>query len=188
MSVLLQPVATCSYAFVAHSHDPVTGSKDAVVVEAVPGMGEALVAAHPGRALRASIDRATGAATVVALPAKRGAVRAVGVGLMARSDSNGEDLEGFAGAGLYESIQVGAADAADAADSRRGDGGALAEPWPIASEPLVWEGGAAEAVAEAAGRALLLAEKAFGGPQDVEGCIEWPSGKVTLVQARPQLE
>jgi hypothetical protein len=45
------------------------------------------------------VDKATGAVSVLRLPSKRQALHLAEDSLIFRSDSNGEDLEGFAGAG-----------------------------------------------------------------------------------------
>ena len=49
-------------------------------------------------------------AEILSLPSKRVALLAAEGSFIARSDSNGEDQEGFAGAGLYDSIPVPAAE------------------------------------------------------------------------------
>ncbi|CAG9461027.1 unnamed protein product [Pedinophyceae sp. YPF-701] len=174
MSVLIQPIAPVAYAFVAHTADPVSGERGVVTAEVVPGMGESLVAAFPGRALR--FTTAGDGAEIKSLPAKRTKVVPPAAGaFMVRSDSNGEDLEGFAGAGLYASVMVGGGDS-------RGE-----TPWRITDEPLVWDGGLRSSITAEIVKVARAVEEAFGGvPQDVEGCVA-PDGSVTVVQARPQV-
>ena len=83
--------------------------------ELVLGLGETLVANYPGRALSFTVPRRRtsdgehlpGTPHVLAYPSKRVGVFTTGVGLMARSDSTGEDLLGFSGAGLYDSVLCG---------------------------------------------------------------------------------
>ena len=84
--------------------------------EMVLGMGEALAGNYPGRALSfverhwASEDsegELMGTPVVLAFPSKRVGVFASGGGVIARSDSTGEDLVGFSGAGLYDSVVCG---------------------------------------------------------------------------------
>lgn len=81
-----------------------------MVGEMVMGMGETLVGSHPGRALSFSCRGAEGAnpdIKVSGFPSKRLALLAPAGGtLIARSDANGEDLEDFAGAGLYDRCVV----------------------------------------------------------------------------------
>jgi alpha-glucan, water dikinase len=92
------------YAFVLHTADPLTGAAGQLHGEVVAGMGEALVGNFPGRALSFSTDGQGGSTSIIGLPSKREALLADGGSedgtplLIARSDSNGEDLEEFAGA------------------------------------------------------------------------------------------
>ena len=75
--------------------------------EVCVGLGEALVGNEPGSALSFTAAKTPGAVPIVkSLPSKPIAHRAPYTTMIARSDSNGEDLEGFAGAGLYDSVTV----------------------------------------------------------------------------------
>lgn len=87
-----------------HTANPITGKQGEIVGELVVGMGETLVGNKPGRALSftASSNGAQPDVSLQFLPSKR-----VGLfspsdtsNVIVRSDSNGEDLEAFAGAGL----------------------------------------------------------------------------------------
>ena len=107
MAVLCQPVVQSQYAFVLHTTNPQTGDEGEIYGEVVCGMGEALVGNFAGRALSfvarkddLSNPRVTG------FPSKANGLFTDAPTLIFRSDSNGEDLEGFAGAGLYDSIQM----------------------------------------------------------------------------------
>ena len=90
---------------------------------------------------------------------------------MARSDTNGEDLEGYAGAGLYDSIPVA--------------------PWQqqlvdYAAEPLMWNGAFRSQLLDGLVELGFAVEDAFGGqPQDIEGV--WVGGHLAVVQSRPQV-
>jgi alpha-glucan,water dikinase len=210
MSVLLQRVEPARYAFVAHTADPVSGERAATLGgggnggggggngsstnvvhgEMVVGMGEVLVSAAPGSAFRFEAEAPMGAAALagegagggavraLSLPSKRLAAWAAGAGagasaLIARSDANGEDLEAFAGAGLYDSVPVTAL---------------RYVPADYSGEPIVWESGARDALAQKVAKAAAAVEAAMGGgaPQDVEGVVD-AQGKVTVVQTRPQV-
>ncbi|KAL6770951.1 GWD2 [Auxenochlorella protothecoides x Auxenochlorella symbiontica] len=178
MAVLLQPIVPADYAFVLHSADPLTGQRGSVHGEVVLGMGEALVGNSAGRAL--AFSAAAGApgagaedAALLALPSKRLGLypdpsQAL---LIARSDSNGEDLEAYAGAGLYESVPLAPL---------------LPRTLDYAAEPLVWD---AAFRADLLHRLTSLAagvEAAFGGvPQDIEGVLS--GDRLYVVQARPQV-
>ncbi|KAI8469304.1 MAG: pyruvate phosphate dikinase, partial [Monoraphidium minutum] len=117
VSVLLQQVLPAHYAFVLHTASPLTGRRGEIFGELVSGLGESLVANHPGRPLSFS-DRPDGSATeLLTLPSKRTGLFLPGTApygespagappprrlLIARSDTSGEDMEGYAGAGLYD--------------------------------------------------------------------------------------
>eukprot|EP00897_Mesotaenium_endlicherianum_P008242 jgi/Mesen1/7446/ME000389S06789 len=165
MACLLQQVVGARYAFVLHTVHPVTKDRNTMLVEAVLGLGEVLVGNYPGRAFSFTVPKgasssSSGGGAVQSLPSKRLALYAIDGSLIARSDSNGEDLETFAGAGLYDSI--------------------LVEPATVkhneyVEEPLLWD----------ADLGLEVEAACNGVPQDIEGV--YADGKFTVVQARPQV-
>uniref|UniRef100_A0A2P2LZP5 alpha-glucan, water dikinase n=1 Tax=Rhizophora mucronata TaxID=61149 RepID=A0A2P2LZP5_RHIMU len=102
MAVLVQEVINADYAFVIHTTNPSSGDSSEIYAEVVRGLGETLVGAYPGRALsfickKNDLD----SPQILGYPSK-----AIGLfirrSIIFRSDSNGEDLEGYAGAGLYD--------------------------------------------------------------------------------------
>ena len=124
MAVLIQQVIAADYAFVIHTVNPITGRDDELYAEVVPGLGETLVGNYPGRALGVVCRKADLTPTLLSYPGK--SIGLYGSGVIFRSDSNGEDLERYAGAGLYDSY--------------------LAEPprhrlLDYSQEPLVWDPG-----------------------------------------------
>lgn len=172
MAVLVQPIVPADYAFVLHSADPLTGERGCIHGELVLGMGEALVGNAPGAALTFKA-KGTDAVEVLSLPGKR-----VGLYpdtslplLIARSDSNGEDLEKFAGAGLYESVPL------SPLSPRALD---------YSNEKLLWDQKFQSTLLR---RLTVLAagvEAAFGGqPQDIEGVAVGDA--LYVVQTRPQV-
>jgi alpha-glucan, water dikinase len=174
-------VVDAEYAFVLHTTNPVTGAKDEMMGEVVVGLGEALVGNHPGRALGFVVGKADGAAPAVArYPSKRaglflpaaGEGGAAGAGtLIFRSDSNGEDLEGFAGAGLYDSVM--AVPAAERAVD-------------YSEERLLFDDAFRADLLGKLAAAARAVEAAMGGvPQDIEGAVR--DGVVYIVQTRPQV-
>jgi len=179
MSVLVQELVPATYAFVLHTADPISGDRDAVHGELVLGMGEALVGNYPGRALsfvaKGTEEHGHADISIATYPSKVRALRC-SASLMARSDSNGEDLEDFAGAGLYSSVPVGGDYERTAAN--------------YAHEPLVWDDSMRNNVIQAlvdTGRAV---EAACGGtPQDIEGVVVVEGGvlSVSIVQTRAQV-
>jgi alpha-glucan,water dikinase len=140
-------------------------------------MGEVLVGNYPGRPL--AFERESGAAGValLAMPSKRQALLppASGTGggalLIARSDSNGEDLEEYAGAGLYSSVPLVALEEVAVR---------------YADEPLVWDAEFRAQLLEQVAALGMAVEGAFGSPQDVEGAVDG-EGRLFVVQSRPQV-
>jgi alpha-glucan,water dikinase len=103
MAVLVQRLVEAEYAFVIHTVNPSNDDKNYMYAEVVVGLGETLVGNFPGRALGFAMRKDLSAPPEIqSLPSK--SVALFGGGLIFRSDSNGEDLPGFAGAGLYDSI------------------------------------------------------------------------------------
>ena len=182
MSVLLQPMLPARYAFVLHTTHPLTHDANTLLGEVVCGLGEALVGAHPGRALAFTATHSGNVAStqLLTLPSKLTAFHigssgsgSSGGGLIARSDSNGEDLPGFAGAGLYDSVPVAPGPSADVARYE--------------TEALVWDAQHRESTLQAVAHAGWAARDALGGqPLDCEGVV-LHDGTVALVQARPQV-
>jgi len=170
MAVLVQKVVNSQYAFVVHTTNPVTGSKDEIMGEVVVGLGEALVGNYPGRAMGFVVNKATGEAKVTHLPSKHTGVFLNEDTLIFRSDSNGEDLEGFAGAGLYESVM------ATKAQER---------PVDYSEEPLFWDEAFRQSLIKKIADAAGAVETVMGSAQDVEGCIV--GDDVHVVQTRPQV-
>ena len=177
MSVLVQELVPATYAFVLQTADPISGDRDAVHGELVLGMGEALVGNYPGRALSfvAKGHNEESTISIATFPSKVRALRC-SASLMARSDSNGEDLEDVAGAGLYSSVPVGGDYERTAAN--------------YAHEPLVWDESMRNSVIQAlvdTGRAV---ESACGGAaQDIEGVVvvQGDEISVSVVQTRAQV-
>ncbi len=87
-----------------------------------------------------------------------------------RSDSNGEDLAGYAGAGLYDSVVSPA--------PRR-------EPLDYSDEPLIWNTEFRSDLLKAIARLGIAVEKTLGSPQDIEGAV--CKGEYFVVQSRPQV-
>jgi alpha-glucan, water dikinase len=168
MAVLIQEVVEAEYSFVIHTANPVTGDKNEIYAEVVRGLGEALVANYAGRALSFSCNKETGEFRLLSFPSK--SVGVFGGGLIFRSDSNGEDLAGYAGAGLYDSIM-------------------LPDPRKISlnyiEEPLFWDGRFRSDLLASISEIGREVEKAMGSPQDIEGACS--KNRYFVVQSRPQV-
>jgi alpha-glucan,water dikinase len=168
MAVLIQQVVESEYAFVVHSANPFSGDIKELYAEVVLGLGETLVGNYPGRALSFVTPKDVPKPRLLAFPGKSHGL--YGKGLIFRSDSNGEDLAGYAGAGLYDSV--------------------LLEPpcekgLDYSEERLVWDVNFRNELLTGITKIGALVEKAMGGvPQDIEGA--YAKGKFYVVQTRSQ--
>ena len=169
MAVLIQELIEAQYAFVIHTTNPINGDHNEVFAEIVLGLGETLVGNYPGRALSLIWDKRTGTQTLLSYPAK--SIGLYGSGLIFRSDSNGEDLTDYAGAGLYDSLL-------------------LHPPRKVlldySQEPLIWDVEFRKTLFGSIARLALEVEKAFGSAQDIEGVFV--NGQFYVVQSRPQVQ
>ena len=104
MAVLVQRVVPADYAFVIHTTNPTNSNDQEVYVEACIGLGEALVSDMPGQALSFSFHKKSKEVLVNSYPNKSLGLQSSG--FIFRSDSNSEDLPGFAGAGLFDSYTM----------------------------------------------------------------------------------
>ncbi|KAM7269112.1 hypothetical protein ACFE04_024609 [Oxalis oulophora] len=170
MAVLVQQIINADYAFVIHTTNPSSGDSSEIYAEVVKGLGETLVGAYPGRALSFITKKNNlSSPQVMGYPSKP-------IGLyicptmIFRSDSNGEDLEGYAGAGLYDSVPM------DEEEKVILD---------YTTDPLVVDGNFRQSILSSIARAGMEIEKLYGSPQDIEGVVK--DGKLFVVQTRPQM-
>ena len=170
MAVLVQEVVQADYAFVIHTTNPSTEDPTEIYAEVVKGLGETLVGAYSGRALSfVAKKNAIDSPKVMGYPSKR-----VGLfikqSIIFRSDSNGEDLEGYAGAGLYDSVPM------DHEEERVVD---------YSTDALSLDKEFQKKVLTMIAKAGDEIEKALGSAQDIEGVIK--NGELYVVQTRPQM-
>ncbi len=168
MAVLIQEVVPAEYAFVLHTANPLTGNRNELIAEVVMGMGETLVGNYSGRALGFLCDKSDLRPRILCYPSKK--VGIYGTGVIFRSDSNGEDLEDFAGAGLYDSYL------AQEPEHRLLDYG---------DEKLVWDAAYREQLLRRIARIGVEVERLLGAPQDIEGAVV--GDRFYIVQTRPQV-
>ncbi|XP_011655614.1 alpha-glucan water dikinase, chloroplastic isoform X2 [Cucumis sativus] len=170
MAVLVQEIINADYAFVIHTTNPSSGDSSEIYAEVVKGLGETLVGAYPGRALsfickKNDLDTPK----VLGYPSKP-----IGLfirrSIIFRSDSNGEDLEGYAGAGLYDSVPM------DEEEKVVLD---------YTTDPLIVDDNFRKSILSSIARAGNAIEELYGSPQDIEGVIR--DGEVYVVQTRPQM-
>uniref|UniRef100_A0A0G4HAY6 Uncharacterized protein n=1 Tax=Chromera velia CCMP2878 TaxID=1169474 RepID=A0A0G4HAY6_9ALVE len=174
MATLLMRLERAEQAFVLHTANPITGDKGEVWGEVVEGLGETLVGNERGRPLAFKGCKKTGSIEILSFPSKATAWKAPdgeGGSYMARSDSNGEDLEDFAGAGLYESVSSVKC---------------VQQPVDYSESRLTWDfEWRRKALSALLSLSLLVEEEEGGVSQDVEGCLV--NGEIVLLQARTQV-
>ncbi|KAL0421405.1 UNVERIFIED_CONTAM: Alpha-glucan water dikinase, chloroplastic [Sesamum latifolium] len=140
------------------------------IKKVVKGLGETLVGAYPGRALSFICKKNDlNSPQVLGYPSKP-----IGLfirrSIIFRSDSNGEDLEGYAGAGLYDSVPM------DEEEQVVLD---------YSSDALIIDGNFRHSILSSIARAGSAIEELYGSAQDIEGVVK--DGKIYVVQTRPQM-
>ncbi|KAF8378257.1 hypothetical protein HHK36_029596 [Tetracentron sinense] len=170
MAVLVQEIINADYAYVIHTTNPSSGDSSEIYAEVVKGLGETLVGAYPGRALSFVYKKNDlNSPTVLGFPSKP-----IGLfirrSIIFRSDSNGEDLEGYAGAGLYDSVPM------DEEEKVVLD---------YSSDPLIIDSNFRNSILSSIAHAGSAIEELYGSPQDIEGVVK--DGKIFVVQTRPQM-
>ncbi|XP_068639129.1 alpha-glucan water dikinase, chloroplastic-like [Aristolochia californica] len=170
MAVLVQEIISADYAFVIHTTNPSSGDSSEIYAEVVKGLGETLVGAYPGRALSFACKKSDlNLPRVLGYPSKP-----VGLfirrSIIFRSDSNGEDLEGYAGAGLYDSVPM------DEEEKIVLD---------YSVDPLLIDVNFRNSILSSIARVGSAIEELYGSPQDIEGVVK--DGKIFVVQTRPQM-
>ncbi|TYG90264.1 hypothetical protein ES288_A12G167500v1 [Gossypium darwinii] len=170
MAVLVQEIINADYAFVIHTTNPSSGDSSEIYAEVVKGLGETLVGAYPGRALSFLCKKSNlSSPQVLGYPSKPIALF-IRRSIIFRSDSNGEDLEGYAGAGLYDSVPM------DEEEKVVVD---------YSCDPLLNDGKFQQSILSSIAGAGKAIEELYRSPQDIEGVIR--DGKVYVVQTRPQM-
>ncbi|XP_043724760.1 alpha-glucan water dikinase, chloroplastic-like isoform X2 [Telopea speciosissima] len=170
MAVLVQEIINADYAFVIHTTNPSSGDSSEIYAEVVKGLGETLVGAYPGRALSFLCKKNDlNSPKLLGYPSKP-----IGLfirrSIIFRSDSNGEDLEGYAGAGLYDSVPM------DEEEKVVLD---------YSSDRLITDGKFRHSILSSIARAGSTIENLYGSSQDIEGVVR--DGKIYVVQTRPQM-
>ncbi|KAK9226729.1 hypothetical protein WN943_011777 [Citrus x changshan-huyou] len=170
MAVLTQETICGDYAFVIHTKNPLSGDNSEIYTEIVKGLGETLVGAYPGRAMSFVTKKNNLKSPIVTCyPSKL-----IGLygkpSIIFRSDSNGEDLEKYAGAGLYDSVIMN-------------------DPAKVvldySRDPMVGDKSFQTSVFSKIAETGKIIESLYGYPQDIEGVLK--DGLIYVVQARPQM-
>ena len=175
MSVLIQEVVDADYSFVVHTHSPLSDSlhSSEMYCEIVAGLGETLVGNYEGDALAFSANKSTKEFKVEKFPSKKMALRLTGDTIICRSDSNCEDLVGFPGAGLFDSVFMKSDPIEVEIDYEK--------------DKIVYDPEIRNHIIQDIIDVSICVEDVFKGvPQDIEGVID-KSGKMYIVQSRPQV-
>ncbi|XP_031501423.1 alpha-glucan water dikinase, chloroplastic [Nymphaea colorata] len=170
MAVLVQEIISADYAFVIHTTNPSSSDPSEIYAEVVRGLGETLVGAYPGRALSFICKKNDlNSPKILGYPSKPFGLF-IRQSIIFRSDSNGEDLEGYAGAGLYDSVPM------DKEEKVFLD---------YTLDPLITDTNFQNSMLSSIARAGNAIEELYGTPQDIEGVVK--DGKIFVVQTRPQM-
>ena len=168
MAVLCQKIIPAEYAYVIHTKNPSTNNPNEVFAEICVGMGEALVGAYEGQSLSFSYNKNNKNYDIKSFPNKSIALR--NSGFIFRSDSNTEDLEGFSGAGLFDSVPM-------IEDNEN--------EITYHSEKIFYDGGFRDYLIKRIAELGVGVEKMYGIPQDIEGVFY--NNNFYIVQTRPQV-
>ena len=169
MAVLCQKIIPADYAFVIHTKNPSTNDSNEVYCEIVYGMGETLVGSYEGQSLSFVYNKSGKNVTIKSYPNKSIALK--NSGFIFRSDSNTEDLEGFAGAGLFDSVPMIEDNVVNMS---------------YKDNQIFKDAGFVKGICEKVAELGVETEKLFNGePQDIEGVFY--KGEYYIVQTRPQV-
>ncbi|TKY74420.1 Alpha-glucan water dikinase 2 [Spatholobus suberectus] len=170
MAVLIQEVVCGDYAFVIHTKNPLSADAIEIYAEIVKGLGETLVGAYPGHAMTFVVKKTNlKSAMVTSYPSKLTGLYSK-KSIIFRSDSNAEDLEGFAGAGLFDSVIMVKVEKVVLDYSK---------------DPIIDDKPFQTSLFSRIAEAGKIIEDLYGCPQDIEGVVK--DGTIFVVQARPQI-
>ncbi|KAL1100476.1 hypothetical protein V6Z11_D05G232000 [Gossypium hirsutum] len=141
-----------------------------LIQEIVKGLGETLVGAYPGRAMSFIAKKNNLKSPIVTCYASKKIGLYCKPTIIFRSDSNGEDLGGYAGAGLYDSVLM------DEEESMVLD---------YSNDPMMVNKAFQTSILSKVAEAGKIIETLYGCPQDIEGVVK--DGMIYVVQARPQV-
>ena len=169
MAVLCQKIIPAEYAYVIHTKNPSNNNPDEVFAEVCIGMGEALVGAYEGQSLSFAYNKKNKNYEIKSFPNKSIALK--NSGFIFRSDSNTEDLEGFSGAGLFDSIPM--------IEDKE-------EEIYYHKDKIFYDEGFRDYLIKKISELGIGVENLYGGlPQDIEGVFY--NNNFYIVQTRPQV-
>ena len=168
MSVLVQKIIPAEYAFVIHTKNPIDNSKNEIFAEVVSGMGETLVGAYEGQSFSFIYNKENKNYEIKSYPNKSISIK--NSGFIFRSDSNTEDLEGFSGAGLFDSVPM--------IENKEVE-------MSYSQDKLFKDKNFVNNLMDKIGNIGIGIEKLYGYEQDIEGV--YYNGDFYVVQTRPQV-
>ncbi len=168
MAVLCQKIIPAEYAYVIHTKNPSNNDSNEVFAEVCNGMGEALVGAYEGQPFSFSYNKNNKNYEIKTFPNKSIALK--NSGFIFRSDSNTEDLEGFSGAGLFDSIPMVEDNEVEMS---------------YFNDRLFTDSGFRDYLIKRIAELGIGVEKMYGIPQDIEGVFF--NNEFYIVQTRPQV-
>ena len=168
MSVLVQKIIPAEYAFVIHTKNPIDNSKNEIFAEVVSGMGETLVGAYEGQSFSFIYNKENKNYEIKSYPNK--SISLKNSGFIFRSDSNTEDLEGFSGAGLFDSVPM--------IENKEVE-------MSYSQDKLFIDKNFVNNLMDKIGNIGIGIEKLYGYEQDIEGV--YYNGDFYVVQTRPQV-
>ena len=169
MAVLCQKIIPAEYAYVIHTKNPSNNNINEVFAEVCVGMGEALVGAYEGQSLSFSYNKSNKSYEIKSFPNKSIALK--NSGFIFRSDSNTEDLEGFSGAGLFDSVPM--------IEDKE-------EDVCYHQDKIFYDSGFRDYLIKRIGELGIGVENMYNGvPQDIEGVFY--DNNFYIVQTRPQV-
>ncbi len=168
MSILCQKIIPAEYSFVIHTKNPLTNNKNQLFAEVVYGMGETLVGAYEGQSFSFVYYKDKNNYEIKSYPNK--SISLKNSGFIFRSDSNMEDLEGFSGAGLFDSVPM--------VDDKEIE-------MSYADNQLFHDKNFVNNIINKISLLGIGVEKLYNVEQDIEGV--YYNGEFYIVQTRPQV-
>eukprot|EP01023_Acetabularia_acetabulum_P051310 TRINITY_DN5656_c0_g1_i2.p2 TRINITY_DN5656_c0_g1~~TRINITY_DN5656_c0_g1_i2.p2 ORF type:complete len:261 (-),score=39.39 TRINITY_DN5656_c0_g1_i2:277-1059(-) len=176
VGVLCQKVIDAKYAFVIHTKNPLNENQSEIYLEIVSGLGETLVGNYPGDAFTFIANKSAHENFEVKSFSSKSVVLKYPQNnsqnvIIFRSDSNAEDLQGFAGAGLFDSVPT----------EKYGEFLVNYQQEQIYYDD-VFRGNLVKKLCQIS----LSIEDGFGCAQDIEGVVD-QQNNIYIVQSRAQV-
>lgn len=208
MAVLIQELLSPSYSFVLHTASPMGNDPATAEFEVAAGLGETLASGKRGSAWRLAVNKSTGNVKTLAfanfseamLPAGQAGSRASSPNLELAGVGTGSRAGGLysragssrPGSPLSSGSSIdGGSSSSSGSDNGSSQGNGSGRVYECATrvidysrQQLSVSSDARVALGRRIGAVASCMERAFSGPQDVEGCLV--GEQLYVVQTRPQ--